>query len=123
MSDLKAIVGQIMQNPESVKSLVTLVKDPKVVARAAGISEQQWNTLSGFGTAVSGLLSRKTPAASRVTRSEESSLLPCKNANPTGKKQTALVGVLSLVAVTGTIAVLGTVPATALSSGARKPQA
>jgi hypothetical protein len=76
MSDIKALVGQIIQNPESVKSLVTLVKDPKAVARAAGISEQQWNTLSGIGSAVSGLLSRKTPAASRVTRSEENSLPP-----------------------------------------------
>jgi len=123
MNDIKTLVGQIIQNPESVKSLVTLVKDPKAVARVAGVSEQQWGTLSGICNAASAWLSRVTPAATAVASSGENAPpSSCRIVDPTGKNKIAIVGVLSLVAVTGTIAVLGTVSAAALSNGARKPQ-
>ena len=122
MSDIKALVGEWMQNPQAVTSLVaSAVKDPKALARAAGVTDQQLSVLSGFGGLVSGLLrspSSSTVAAADATPDQPTTVTPA----PSSGSSTAVVAVVGLVAVTGAIAILGTVSAVALSKQSSRPQ-
>jgi hypothetical protein len=115
MSVINGIVSGLLQNPSLVQSLI---KDPKTLAKAAGIGDEHWSMVSGIGSALSGLVGRVASSAGGSACVAEpaavrSSGIKCSH----GGQGTAIAGVLSLVAVTGAIAVLATVTSVALSSG------
>jgi hypothetical protein len=117
MSEMNGFVTSLLQNPGLAKSLIA---DPKTLARAVGVSDEQWNLAKGIGCAVSGLVRRV--AGSAATSASCTHAAPggaCVGKASNGRRGTAIAGIVSLVAVTGTIAVLGLVSAVALNKRAK----
>jgi hypothetical protein len=117
MSEMNGFVTSLLQNPGLAKSLIA---DPKTLARAAGVSDEQWNLAKGIGCAVSGLVRRVAgSAAANASCTQAAPAGSCCTKPSNGRRGTAIAGIVSLVAVTGTIAVLGTVSAVALNKRAK----
>jgi hypothetical protein len=115
MSAINGIVSGLLQNPGLVQSLIT---DPKTLAKAAGISDEQWSVVGGIGSTLSGLVGRVAGAGVANACTTEAASVRSSGAKCShGGQGTAIAGVLSLVAVTGAIAVLATVTSVALGGG------
>jgi hypothetical protein len=115
MIAINGIVSGLLQNPSLVQSLI---KDSKTLAKAAGISDEQWSMVSGIGSALSGLAGRVASSGGGTACLAEPAAVRSPGVKCShGGQGTAIAGVLSLVAVAGTIAVLASVTSVALSSG------
>lgn len=127
MSENKALLARLIQNPDVVKSLPNALpnalKDPQALAQLAGLDGDKRKALTGLGKTLSGLVGltgkRAGCGASPARAARQSS----SSAGSSSAKNTAVAGVVSLTAVAGAVVVVGTVAAVALSKGSKpRPQ-
>jgi hypothetical protein len=121
MSQLKALVAGLVQNPGLLRSFI---EDPQGFARLAGLGAAESKAAERVGHLMSDILNRFNgpsppavagplfPARSRPAASRRA------NGSPAiGGHGVAITGIVSLVAVAGAVAALGTVSLVALVAG------
>jgi hypothetical protein len=117
MSQVRALISGLLQEPGAIKCLI---EDPQGFARLAGLGERELKALSEVGNAVSGVWNRLTRQQGNTAEVPGvpvriSSSRGAKGSQLGGGPAVAIAGVVSLLAVAGAVVAVGTVSLVALS--------
>jgi len=123
MRQVKALVGELVQNPVLLRGLI---EDPQRFAQLAGLGEAELRALSGVRSVVTGMLSRLSgpnspgPAEPRPSAARALASPKTNSRQSRGESGVAIASVVSLLAVAGAVAALGTVSLVALAHEDRR---